>query len=79
MPPARLASQRTVRRAPVASLVHDDALRDLVDLARAEVRELGHAPGELGDAAREMRLAFDLRRYGFTQGNTSALSHKIRL
>ncbi len=49
-------------------LIGDNALCDLVDLARDEIRELRHTLGELGDSASEVRLALGPRGYGF---NTS--------
>ena len=61
-------------------LVGDDALRDLVDLGRGEVRELGHALGELGDAAREVRLALGLRGYVVASwANPSVNLHGLHL
>ena len=80
----RVAEERFTLRLPVHALcddrpahlglqlVGDDTLSDLVDMARGVIRELRHAPGELGNPAREVRLALSLRGYGFTQGSTSA-------
>jgi hypothetical protein len=44
-------------------LVHHDALCDLVDLCLRQIRKLGHAAGELGNAVRQASLSLRACRH----------------